>query len=407
MSATARRRSSITRAASRSSSNRSPRAIRRSATSSSSRAVREGTDVEVALQWTDAVHETIFTYANNIHTVEGGTHLSGLKSALTRTLNNYGTKNNLFKNKDMRLEGDDTREGLTADRQRENRRAAVRGPDQDQARQLRGRGDGRGRWSTKSSASTSSTIPVRREARSSVAPSRPRPRARRRASAKDLVRRKGALDSGVAAGQAGRLPGKAIPRSASCSSSRATRQAAPPRRAAIASTQAILPLRGKMLNVERARIDKVLGSEQLRTLIMALGMGVGKEKDLEKLRYHNDHHHDRRRRRRLAHPHAAADVLLPPVPRNHRERLPLRRAAAAVPRQEGQAGALRQGRRRAGGLSDRPRRRGGHARSRQGQGCARAQGRGAESHWCARRCITIGCTGSSSGAPRNARSSRR
>jgi DNA gyrase subunit B len=77
--------------------------------------VREGVDVEVALQWTDAFHETIFAYANNIHTVEGGTHLSGLKSALTRTLNSYATKNNLFaKNKDLRLEGDDTREGLVA-----------------------------------------------------------------------------------------------------------------------------------------------------------------------------------------------------------------------------------------------------------------------------------------------------
>ena len=76
--------------------------------------VREGVDVEVALQWTDAIHEVIFTYANNIHTIEGGTHLSGLKSALTRTINFYATKNNLFKNKEMRLEGDDTREGLAA-----------------------------------------------------------------------------------------------------------------------------------------------------------------------------------------------------------------------------------------------------------------------------------------------------
>src|SRR5258708_14822819 len=76
--------------------------------------VRDGVDVEVALQWTDAIHEVIFTYANNIHTAEGGTHLSGLKGALTRTINTYATKNNLFKNKDMRLEGDDTREGLAA-----------------------------------------------------------------------------------------------------------------------------------------------------------------------------------------------------------------------------------------------------------------------------------------------------
>ncbi|MGB6552339.1 MAG: ATP-binding protein, partial [Candidatus Binataceae bacterium] len=76
--------------------------------------VKEGVDIEVALQWTDAVHEVIFSYANNIHTGEGGTHLSGLKSALTRTINFYAAKNNLFKNKDTRLEGDDTREGLVA-----------------------------------------------------------------------------------------------------------------------------------------------------------------------------------------------------------------------------------------------------------------------------------------------------
>ncbi|HYR79579.1 MAG TPA: ATP-binding protein, partial [Candidatus Dormibacteraeota bacterium] len=76
--------------------------------------VRDGVDVEVALQWTDAIHEVIFTYANNINTIEGGTHLSGLKSALTRTINFYAAKNNLFKNKEMRLEGDDTREGLAA-----------------------------------------------------------------------------------------------------------------------------------------------------------------------------------------------------------------------------------------------------------------------------------------------------
>ncbi|HJU28008.1 MAG TPA: ATP-binding protein, partial [Candidatus Binataceae bacterium] len=69
--------------------------------------LRDGDDIEVALQWTDAVHEVVFTYANNIHTIEGGTHLSGLRSALTRTLNTYASKNNLFKNKDMRLEGED------------------------------------------------------------------------------------------------------------------------------------------------------------------------------------------------------------------------------------------------------------------------------------------------------------
>jgi hypothetical protein len=76
--------------------------------------LREGVDIEVALQWTSAFHEVMFTYANNIHTVEGGTHLSGLRSALTRTINFYAQKNNLFKNKEMRLEGEDAREGLVS-----------------------------------------------------------------------------------------------------------------------------------------------------------------------------------------------------------------------------------------------------------------------------------------------------
>ena len=244
---------------------------------------REGTEVEVALQWTDAVHETIFTYANNIHTAEGGTHLSGLKSALTRTLNNYGTKNNLFKSKDMHLEGDDTREGLTAVVSVKIGEPQFEGQTKTKLGNSEVEGMVAGLVNEKlSEYFEHNPGPAKKIVGRTIEAATAREAARR---AKDLVRRKGALESGG-------LPGKL----ADCqekdpalselfivegNSAGGTAKEGRDRK-----TQAILPLRGKVLNVERARIDKVLGSEQLRTLIMALGMGVSKEKDLEKLRYH-------------------------------------------------------------------------------------------------------------------------
>src|ERR1700733_729104 len=244
---------------------------------------RDNIDVEVALQWTDAVHETIFTYANNIHTVEGGTHLSGLKSALTRTLNTYGTKNNLFKNKDMRLEGDDTREGLTAVVSVKIGEPQFEGQTKTKLGNSEVEGLVAGLVNEKlSEYCEHNPGPAKKIVSRTIEAATAREAARK---AKELVRRKGALESGG-------LPGKL----ADCqekdpalselfivegNSAGGTAKEGRDRK-----TQAILPLRGKVLNVERARIDKVLGSEQLRTMIMALGMGVGKEKDLEKLRYH-------------------------------------------------------------------------------------------------------------------------
>ncbi len=244
---------------------------------------RDGTDVEVALQWTDAVHETIFTYANNIHTVEGGTHLSGLKAALTRTLNTYGAKNNLFKSKEMRLEGEDTREGLTAvvsvkiaEPQFEGQTKTKLGNSEVEGMVAGLVSEKLGEYFEKNPG------PAKKIVSRTIEAATARDAARK---AKDLVRRKGALESGG-------LPGKL----ADCqekdpalselfivegNSAGGTAKEGRDRK-----VQAILPLRGKVLNVERARIDKVLGSEQLRTLIMALGMGVGKDKDLAKLRYH-------------------------------------------------------------------------------------------------------------------------
>jgi DNA gyrase subunit B len=245
--------------------------------------VREGVDIECALQWTDAVHETVFSYANNIHTVEGGTHLSGLRSALTRTLNNYATRNNLFKNKEMRLEGEDTREGLfgivsvkLGEPQFEGQTKTKLGNSEIEGLVAGLVIEKLGEYLEENPGD------ARRIVARAIEAATAREAARK---AKELVRRKGALDSGS-------LPGKL----ADC-------QERDPERSELfivegdsaggsakqgrdRRVQAILPLRGKILNVERARIDKVLSSAELRTLITALGMGVGTDKDVSRLRYH-------------------------------------------------------------------------------------------------------------------------
>ena len=245
--------------------------------------VRDGVDVEVALQWTDAVREVVFTYANNIHTIEGGTHLSGLKSALTRTINFYAAKNNLFKNKEMRLEGDDTREGLAAI-------VSIKIGDpqfEGQTKTKLGNSEVEGIVSAlvneKLGEFLEKTPPIaKRIVARTIEAATAREAARK---AKELVRRKGALDSGSLPGKLAdcqeRDPAHAELFIVEGDSAGGSAKGARDRR-----TQAILPLFGKVLNVERARIDKVLSSEKLRVLISALGMGVANEKDLSKLRYH-------------------------------------------------------------------------------------------------------------------------
>ncbi|MGZ6211275.1 MAG: DNA topoisomerase (ATP-hydrolyzing) subunit B [Candidatus Binataceae bacterium] len=245
--------------------------------------VREGVDIEVALQWTSAFHEVMFTYANNIHTVEGGTHLSGLRSALTRTINFYAQKNNLFKNKEMRLEGEDAREGLVSI-------ISVKLPEpqfEGQTKTKLGNSEVEGMVAALVNEKLGEYLEenpsdARKIINRAIEAATAREAARK---AKDLVRRKGALDSGSLPGKLAdcqeRDPARSELFSVEGDSAGGSAKQGRDRR-----VQAILPLRGKILNVERVRIEKMLSSQELRTLIMALGMGVADEKDVSKLRYH-------------------------------------------------------------------------------------------------------------------------
>ena len=242
----------------------------------------EGVGLEIALQYSGEFTENVHSYVNNISTTEGGTHVSGFRAALTRTLNNYGKKANLFK--DLVPSGDDFREGLTAVISLPRARAAVRRPDQDQARQQRGRGDRQLGGRRVPGASTSKRTP-RRPRRSSTRgcwPPRPAKAARK---ARQLVReRKGALSGGG-------LPGKLR----DCTSRDVDRcelylvegdsAGGSAEGGRIREYQAILPLRGKIINAYKSREDKVLANEEVRSMISAIGAGIGDELDLTKRRY--------------------------------------------------------------------------------------------------------------------------
>ena len=215
------------------------------------------------MEWTDSYHETMLCFTNNIPQRDGGTHLAGFRAALTRTINNYANDSGIAKKEKVALTGEDMREGLTCV-------LSVKVPDPKFSSQ------------TKDKLVSSEVRPVVEgivderlnqwfeehpaEARQIVAKVVEAAAAREAArKARDLTRRKGALDIANPARQARRLPGARPGQVASCSSSRATAPAARPSRAATARFQAILPLRGKILNVERARFDKMLGSAEIGT----------------------------------------------------------------------------------------------------------------------------------------------
>jgi len=239
-------------------------------------------ELEVAMQYTDGYSETILTFANNINTHEGGTHLSGFRSALTRTLNDYARKHNLLKQNDENLSGEDVREGLTAIISIKLTEPQFEG----QTKTKLGNSDVRGIVESIINEQLAIYLeehpgPAKKIVEKCIAAARAREAARK---ARELTRRKTALEISS-------LPGKL----ADCSltdprvcelfivegdSAGGTAKQGRDRR-----FQAILPLRGKILNVEKARLDKILSNNEIRAMITAFGTGVSEEFDLSKLRY--------------------------------------------------------------------------------------------------------------------------
>jgi DNA gyrase subunit B len=243
----------------------------------------EGTQVEIALQYNDSFVENVIAFANTIHTIEGGSHLTGFRSALTNVLNRYARKAGILKEQDPNLTGEDVREGLTAVIS-----VKVLEPQfEGQTKGKLGNAEVQGHVSIALTEGLTQYLEEnpsegRRIVEKSLTAARAREAARK---ARDLVQRKSLLESST-------LPGKLSDCSerdpALCElyivegdSAGGTAKGGRDRR-----TQAILPLRGKILNVEKARLDKVLTSDEIRNLITAMGAGVGDNFNVEKMRYH-------------------------------------------------------------------------------------------------------------------------
>jgi len=246
-------------------------------------AEQDGCFVEVAIQYNDSYSENVYTYANNIATVEGGSHLTGFRSALTKTINDYARKYNILKEKDKNLQGEDIREGMCAIISVKLKHPQFEGQTKTRL------GNPEVRTVVESTVNDKLMVyleenpqTARMVAGKSVAASQAREAARK---ARDMTRRKSALDSNA-------LPGKL----ADCQEKDPTfcelfivegdSAGGTAKNGRERKYQAILPLWGKMLNVEKSRVDKVLDNDKLMPIVMALGAGIGNDFDLERLRYH-------------------------------------------------------------------------------------------------------------------------
>jgi DNA gyrase subunit B len=239
--------------------------------------------VEVALQYTDEIDARIVPFANNIYNGEGGTHVTGFKTSLTRLLNNYGKKNNIIKEADGGFTGDDVLEGLTVVISVKLKEIQFEG----QTKAKLGSMEAQGATATVFGDAFSSFLEEHPdEAKAIINKALLAVRARKAAkAAKDSVLRKGALEGMT-------LPGKL----ADCQTKLASESeifivegdsaGGTAKMGRDRKTQAILPLRGKILNIERARLDKMLASEQIKNLVIAMGTAIGDVFDIEKLRYH-------------------------------------------------------------------------------------------------------------------------
>jgi len=238
--------------------------------------------VEAAIQYTDGYAESVYAFANNINTVDGGTHLTGFRSALTRTLNDYARRNSLLKDNEANFTGEDTREGLTAI-------ISVKMTDpqfESQTKSKLGNAEVKGQVESVVSEAFSAFLEEHpREGKAIIEKCLTASRARQAArQARDLVIRKSALESmtlpGKLADCSERDPSKSELYIVEGDSAGGSAKQGRDRR-----FQAILPLRGKVLNVEKARLDKALSNKEIQTLITALGTGVGDQFNLETLRY--------------------------------------------------------------------------------------------------------------------------
>ena len=243
---------------------------------------QEGVEVEFAFQYTDGYSENILSYANNIQTPEGGTHLSGLRSSLTRTLNDYARKYNFIKENEDNLQGEDIREGITAIISVKISEPQFEG----QTKSKLGNSEVRGAVDSYVSENLAAFLeenpkPAKSIIDKALASRRAREAARK---ARDLTRKRSILDSAT-------LPGKL----ADCQSTdigeneifivEGNSAGGSAKGGRDNRIQAILPLRGKIMNVEKAHLDRVLNSEEIKNMITAFGTGIGKEFDISKLRY--------------------------------------------------------------------------------------------------------------------------